>query len=125
MDKPKIELGDDPEKKGVYTLKFSVYNFGYNSRSYDISAYVLTEGVSDTKTNQGETTVTEEAYSLDGAKITVSSPYATGNTLFVGARQTADVTVTITLSDSDKAYLNESFENGMYVEAAHSKAQGW
>ena len=116
MDKPKIELGDDPEKKGIYTLKFSVYNFGDTARTYEISTYVLTEGVSDTKTNQGETTVTEEAYSLDGAQITVSSKNASGNTITVGANQTVDVTVTITLSDSDKAYLNESFENGMYVE---------
>ena len=28
LDKSKIELGDDPEKTGVYTLNFSVYNFG-------------------------------------------------------------------------------------------------
>ena len=116
MDKAKIELGDDPDKKGVYTLKFSVYNFGTTTLSYDISAYVLTEGVSDTRTHDGKTTVTEEAYSLDGAQITVSSASANGNVISVNAGQTVDVTVTITLSDSDKAYLNESFENGMYVE---------
>ena len=116
IDKPKIELGDDPEKTGVYTLRFSVYNFGTTTLTYDVSTYVLTEGVSDTKTHDGKTTVTEEAYSLDGAIISVSSASANGNTVSVGARQTVDVTVTITLSDSDKAYLNESFENGMYVE---------
>ena len=116
MDKPKLELGDDPDKTGVYTLKFSVYNFGYSPRTYDISAYVLTEGVSDTKTHDGKTTVTEEAYSLSGATISVSSEAAEGNTIRVGACQTVDITVTITLSDTDKAYLNESFENGMYVE---------
>ncbi len=116
MDKPKIELGDDPEKTGVYTLKFSIYNFGTTTLTYDVSTYVLTEGVSDTKTHDGKTTVTEEAYSLDGATISVSSESADGNTVKVGAQQTIDVTVTITLSDSDKAYLNESFENGMYVE---------
>ncbi len=116
MDKPKLELGDDPDKKGVYTLKFSVYNFGASTLSYDISAYVLTEGVSETKTHDGKTTVTEEAYSLDGAQISVSSANANGNVISVNAGQTVDVTVTITLSDADKTYLNESFENGMYVE---------
>ena len=39
-----------------------------------------------------------------------------GNSLSVGAGQTAKVKVTVTLSDADKQYLNTSFENGMYVE---------
>lgn len=117
MDKTKIELGDDPKKTGVYSLNFSVYNFGSETLTYDMYAYVMTEGVSDTKTNQGETTVTEKAYILDGAKIEFKSSNLTNNNLLtVPAGQTVDVSVTITLSDSDKAYLDESFENGMYVE---------
>ena len=60
MDKTKLELGDDPEKKGVYELRFTVTNFGDATLTFDVGTYVLTEGVSDTKTNAGETTVTEE-----------------------------------------------------------------
>ncbi len=117
MDKSKIELGDDPNKTGVYTLKFSVYNFGSDTLTYDIYAYVMTEGVSDTETSHGDTTVTEKAYIIDGAKIAISSnAVSNGNLLTVGAGQTADVTVTITLSDADKTYLDDSFANGMYVE---------
>ena len=119
MDKSKIELGDDPSKKGVYEFKFGVYNFGRAPISYGISAQVLTEGVSETKTSHGETTVTEEAYALDGATIEILS--VTGGTqngmnVTVGAGQTADVTVRITLTDENKKYLNDSFENGGYVE---------
>ena len=62
MDKSKLELGDDPAKKGVYTMTFTVENFGSTALSYDIGAYVLTEGVSETLTNAGLTTVTEQAY---------------------------------------------------------------
>ncbi len=119
MDKTKIELGDDPTKSGVYTLTFSVKNFGNAALSYDVSAYVMTEGVSDTKTNQGETTVDELGYILDGANVAITSysnATVNGMNLTVGAGQTADVTVTITLSDSDKQYLDDFFENGMYVE---------
>lgn len=116
MDKTKIELGADTNKTGVYELKFSIVNFGNQTLSYDISTYVLTEGVSDTKTNNGETTVTEQAYSLDGAQISISSANASGKTVTVGAGQTADVTVTVTLGASDRQYLDQSFENGMYVE---------
>ncbi len=119
MDKSKIELGDDPAKKGVYTLKFSVYNFGSSSLSYDISAYVMTEGISDTKTNDGKYTVDEQGYLLENGttvEITnVSGGTLNGKNVTVAAGATADVTVTVTISDADKEYLNK-FENGMYVE---------
>ena len=119
MDKTKLELGDDPEKTGVYEMSFSVVNIGDKAVTYDIGAYVMTEGVSDTKTNAGETTVTEEAYILEGAQVAIVSTNDAalkGTKLTVEAGATADVTVTITLSDSDKAYMDASFENGMYVE---------
>ena len=119
LDKSKIELGDDPEKKGVYTLNFSVYNFGSSSLSYDISAIVMTEGISDTKTNDGEYTVDEQGYLLENGttvEITsVSGGTLNGKNLTVSAGATADVTITVTISDADKEYLNR-FENGMYVE---------
>ncbi|MBP3401657.1 MAG: leucine-rich repeat protein [Clostridia bacterium] len=119
MDKSKIELGDDPDKTGVYTLKFGIYNFGTAAQSYSLSAHVLTEGVSETKTSHGETTVTESAYKLDGAIveiISVSSGMNDDGKITVAAGQTTDVTVRITLTDENKKYLDESFENGGYVE---------
>ena len=118
MDKTKLELGDDAAKKGVYTMTFTVENFGSASLSYDIGAYVLTEGVSETLTNAGLTTVTEQAYAL-AAALTIDSVKGgtlSGNNLTIAAKSQATVTVTITLTDEDKAYLDKSFENGMYVE---------
>ena len=119
MDKTKLELGDDPEKSGVYTMSFSVKNFGDKNLAYTIGAHVFTEGVSETKTNAGQTTVTEEAYVLSGAALTIDSVEGgklSGNKLTVNKGETADVTVTVTLSEEDKAYLDASFANGMYVE---------
>ena len=119
MDKTKLELGDDPTKSGVYTLSFAVKNFGTTALTYDVSACVITEGVSDTKTKQGETTVDELGYILSGAKVELTSllgATSDGMKITVGAGATANLTVTITLSDADKKYLDDSFENGMYVE---------
>ncbi len=120
LDKSKIELGDDPSKKGVYELKFSVVNFGSTDLTYDMTYYVMSEGVSETLTHEGKTTVTEEGYILDGAQVVITSVSGggrkSGNKITVNAGETADVCVKITLSDSDKRYLDESFENGMYVE---------
>ncbi len=121
MDKSKIELGDDKDKTGVYTLSFGIYNFGDADMTYSMGYYVLTEGISDTKTSHGETTVTETAYALNGAKAEVVS--INGGALSedkkcitVPAGSTTEVTITITLSDYDKHYLEENFENGGYVE---------
>ena len=119
MDKAKLELGDDPTKSGVYEMTFTINNVGDDEVSYDLAAFVLTEGVSDTKTAAGETTVTEEAYSLDGSKIylmSVEGGTHSGATVEVEAGESAEVTVRIELSKEDKKYLNDSFENGMYVE---------
>ena len=121
MDKTKLELGDDPDKTGRYVLNFTVENFGDATLTYDVGAYVFTEGVSETKTGAGKTTVTEEAYILDGASVVVTTSDSEGGHLKDGqvtvyAGGSLDVTVTVTLSDSDKSYLDESFANGMYVE---------
>ena len=119
MDKSKIELGDDPLKTGVYTLNFAIENFGTSAVSYDLWTYVMTEGVSETLTTDGKTTVTEEGYILEGATVeiaSISGGTKSGNTVTVGAGSTANLSVKITLSDSDKKYLDDSFANGMYVE---------
>ncbi len=120
MDKSKIELGDDPDKVGVYVLKFSIVNFGDTALTYDISATVLTEGVSETKTVDGKTVVTEEGYLLEGVDVKVTSVQGggtqNGESVTVAAGATADVELTLTLSDADRKYLDDSFENGMYVE---------
>ncbi len=119
MDKAKIELGDDPNKTGVYEMKFTINNFGDKTLSYELGAYVMTEGVSETKTNAGQTTVTEEAHLLEGATFEVLSVEGgdlSKNKVKVKAGESADVTVKVTLSSKDKTYLNSSFKNGMYVE---------
>lgn len=119
MDKAKLELGDDPDKKGVYEMTFTVNNFGKKKVIYYLDGYVMTEGVSETKTNAGETTVTEEAYPLDDAKIEIVSVKGgsiSGTNIKVPAGKEAEVTVRVTLGKKDKEYLDKSFENGMYVE---------
>ena len=119
MDKSKVELGDDPLKTGVYEFSFDVYNFSNNALSYDLSTIVMTEGVSETKTNQGETTVTEDGFILEGAQVVINSVVGgtqNGQKVSVNAGATATVTMTITLTDANKKYLDDSFANGMYVE---------
>ncbi|MBR6514148.1 MAG: leucine-rich repeat protein [Clostridia bacterium] len=119
MDKAKIQLGDDPERTGEYEFSFTVHNFGKKKVTYSLGAIVMTEGVSETKTNSGKTTITEESYILEGAKfeiVKVEGGKKSGKNVKVGAGKEATVTARITLTKENKKYLNDSFENGMYVE---------
>ena len=111
MDKSKIELGDDPAKTGVYTLVFTIDNFGTGALSYNVSTLVMTEGVSETKTNQGETTVTETAYMLGAATeiVSVTGGVRDGSKVTVAANSQATVTVKLSLDSESKKYLDESY----------------
>ncbi len=40
-NRPKVELGDDPEKTGHYEMTFTVHNFGENEQQYAIMPSVL------------------------------------------------------------------------------------
>lgn len=119
MDKTKLELGDDKARTGVYEMTFGITNISQGSVGYSIGSVVMTEGVSSTYTGHDDTTVTQDGYLLDGAKLTVVSVEGgekSGNDVTVAAGKTAKVTVKIVLSEEDKQYLADSFEYGMYVE---------
>lgn len=118
MDKSKLELGDDKNKTGVYEMSFGIKNISGAAVSYDIGSVVITEGVSKTYTSHSDTTVTQDGYLLnaDTKVVNVSNGLQDGNKVTVSANSSAKVTVKITLSNGDKAYLNKSFKHGMYVE---------
>lgn len=111
QDKTKLELGDDPEKLGVYTLNFKVVNISGETKTYAIDPEVITEAFED------------EYLTLHGYRLNPSVSYkATGNgaisetgTLFVEANGSVNVTITLTLSDEDREYL-DFFPNGCFVE---------
>ena len=112
-DRPKLEIGDDPQKTGVYTLSFNVVNFGSSALSYTVGTTVLTENT---------TTATVNSQSgvrvLSGSNRNIAS-YATvsGDTsVTVPANSTKKVTITVTLSSSIKSELDSLFPHGIYVD---------
>ena len=114
-NRPKIELGDDPEKSGVYELNFKITNFGASELAFTSDYEFMTETLSaDGKT------VNEQAYMLNDKSSAVWSVSGNGridgDTIKVSAGGTATVSVTLTMNDNAKAYIDNSFENGMYVE---------
>ena len=119
MDKTKLELGDDKDRTGVYSGKFSINNISGSAATYDLSSMILTEGVSETYTSHSDTTVSLEGRMLEGTTFTVKTvngQAASGNQVTVSAGGKAVVEFELVLSEADKQFIIDSFQYGMYVE---------
>ncbi|MBQ8381281.1 MAG: leucine-rich repeat protein [Clostridia bacterium] len=113
LGKTKLELGDDPTRSGVYEMTINLENISDKSVSYKLGNIAMTESVSTSDPEY----VAEMAYMLSNtAEYKAEGGTLEGGVLTVEAGKTAKVTAKITLSAADKAYINESFENGMFVE---------
>ncbi len=115
-NKPKLSLGDDPNRSGVYTLEFNITNMAGEALSYDIDPIVFTESMSS-----DDRTVAELAYLLDATYsysvvATEGNASINGNNLSLGGYSSARITVTLTLTQESKDYIDANFVNGMYVE---------
>ncbi len=123
-DRSKLELKDDPNRTGVYEMKFNVVNMGETDIVYDFSLVGMTESVStsddkfvaETPHILGNSCKVEFEGgngSVDGKKITVK-----GNAAGINANDwnSVKVKVTYTLSAEDKKYIDDRFPYGMYVE---------
>ena len=113
IDRTKLELGDDPQKLGVYEMTFSVVNLSSETLTYDLSLIAMTETVSKSDSQY----VAEKAQILGGSTVfSVDGGVLSGTTLTVEGNATVRVSATYTMSLSDKAMMDSLFPNGMYVE---------
>ena len=112
-NRPKIELGEDEAKKGEYNFTFSVHNFGTSALKFELVSRFFTE----TLASDG-LAVAEAAYMLDdiAPEFTVSGASRSGDVITVDAGKDATISVALKLSAAEKAYIDKSFVNGMYIE---------
>ncbi|MDE8074283.1 DUF4573 domain-containing protein [Erysipelothrix rhusiopathiae] len=110
-NRPKIELGDDQNKTGNYTLKFKVTNMGTQTETYQIkekvSVPVIKRSIMDD--HRERAFMTDDNRSVDVTRSGVTS-------VTVKAKETKDVSITVQLTQAEKNRLNQEFENGTYVE---------
>ena len=112
MIRPKLELGDDPAEKGVYTMTFKVHNTGKDTLYYDIQPIVLTDGTTTYTNSDNEAFLTSSE-----TAVALSHTFTTSckdNRVAVPAGGEQEVTVTVTLTNAKEELKN--FENGAYVE---------
>lgn len=111
-DRVKLSLGDDPEKAGIYTLKFNVNNISNEELHYNLDTIAMSETVNEAGKILQKAHVFENAakdYSVKNGTIV-------DGVLTVAANQTARVTVVVVLDEEAKEYMDANFENGIYVE---------
>ena len=104
----KLELKDDPEKTGSYTLNFTLHNLSDEALPYDASVTLLRPATDTVRSDWGERTVMTDS---DVTIKTVSLGSVT-----VPAKGTIEVSKTVSLTDTEKAELEALFPNGTYVE---------
>ena len=112
MIRPKLELGDDPAEKGVYTMTFKVHNTGKDTLYYDIQPIVLTDGTTTYTNSDNEAFLTSSE-----SAVALSHTFTTNckdHRVAVPAGGEQEVTVTVTLTNAKEELKN--FENGAYVE---------
>ena len=112
--KAKIELKDDPEETGVYTLKFNINNLSNEEVKYALSNLTMTESLSTADPKY----VAEKAYMLNPTtKVEVlGNGSIVNDEITVEANGSVQVIYTLTLSEEEIKYIRQSFINGMYVE---------
>ncbi len=113
-NKAKLELGDDPNRTGEYTMEFEVVNFSDTDKTYTLDTTVLGQKAEGGQIKRGEVTYLTYDYARNLDCYITST--LEGDAVTVPANSTAKVTVTVTLSDGEKAYYDERFPAGAYVE---------
>ncbi len=105
----KLELGDDPVRTGEYELAFTVNNISDSEVTYEASVVLMRPGTEIAESYYE----TEEMFMTDDEVIikTVSL-----ETITVAANGSTDVCETVSLTEEEKAELDELFVNGTYVE---------
>lgn len=101
----KLELKDNPEKSGAYRLAFDVNNLTDTALTYEARAVLLRP---DTAVDEnGNVLMLDSDFTIKTVDPGVVAVPANGS---------ASVDRTVSLTEAEKAALNELFANGTYVE---------
>ncbi|KIR02415.1 hypothetical protein P261_01230 [Lachnospiraceae bacterium TWA4] len=115
--KVKAEIGDDPERKGEYNVKFKIYNIDSEQKSLDLSAEFFTQQYVGDKTTymDGSTTKlpSEVTWKVNGKS---------SNSAVVSAKGSVDVQATIKVKMPEKLDDKGNYIEGyLFAKEAASK----
>ncbi len=104
----KLELLDDPEKKGVYDITFDVNNISNQSVTYDVEVVLMRPDVKEVPTQWGTRSVLSD-------HDVVLSTTSLGD-VTAAPKSSAKFSKQVSLTEAQKEELNNLFVNGIYVE---------
>ena len=116
---PLCELGDDPDRTGVYTISAELKNSSDEEKTFEVSAEVVTDGGtyfdfgSDDAPDYHFYNTMSSVLLEEGVDYTLDAPEAI--TLAPGETKTVDVTITLT-EEMKSGYLDMLYENGAFIE---------
>ncbi|MBQ3938142.1 MAG: S8 family serine peptidase [Clostridia bacterium] len=109
--RPKLELGDDDERTGVFDLTFDIVNFSGAALTYTVNPYVLMDNASSRTIGGRQAYVLSHNMLNITNQVTVTKP----NTVTVPANGRTTVTVTVDVNPM-AASINQKFPLGAYIE---------
>lgn len=120
--KVKAELGDDPERDGIYNISFTIYNPTDTNMTYSMSADVFTQDVFEAPSNAGASTMAHysklSTKSLDSITLFEENDVVkTDGKIAVPAKGSVKVEARIQITDTGKNWLAKYYPRGTYIQA--------
>ena len=106
ITEPIVNLYDDPEKTGVYTIRYTAFNLTDDDQVYAITPIALFDYAVS-----GYNTLTSD-YLFDGSGMSVEGELS----ITIPANGKYDGKLTLTLDDDTKSMFDETFANGNFIE---------
>ena len=117
LTNPLQELGHDPEKTGVYKMSLELKNDTAETLTYgDFETHVLTDFLMEDENGIILNTLNPDILDGDQVNVTYEVSGSPVTELSLAPHSSVTVDVTVTLSAAQKAYFDEYFTNGAYVE---------
>lgn len=114
--KVKAELGDDPNRTGVYEFTFTIYNMSGEEKTFHLRGDVFTLDVVERAANPEGTATTY--YATQNTKpLSSNVTFDAGQQVKVAAGGSSQVKATIRLTEEGKQWLEEYFQKGTYIQA--------
>ncbi len=112
--KVKVELGDDPQRTGVYQFGFSINNLNGEEMEYALAADFFTQDVFSAR----QYGILHDTWTrLLPADVVFTVDGDACESVVVPANGSVSINVTMTLGDNVKAYFDAYYPTGAYVEA--------
>ncbi len=109
--RPKLELGDDDNKTGVFTMTFDVVNFTNAAVTYTVNPTILLDNATSRTIGGRQAYVLSHTMQNITNQVTITKP----NTVTVPANGRTTVTVTVDVNPIAST-LDQKFPLGAYIE---------